>query len=277
MNHPTIIQARDLARPVHGTWLGVTKQGRIAILTNYHEDTSAQAIGVCSRGAIVNSWLTLPPDSEETTREFVSRWTSDQSEIKSIGGFSLVCGKVDEPLAIFSNRDDDHPRGTTAASVSFKEDADGTRWVSTARGQTIALSNTWLGDRSWAKVVMGEKLMEEAISTHVASRSGDEEQLIQYLLDVLSLDTLPRLDDEASLDDYIAHLQKSIFVPVIGSMNRLKKHSSLQGLYGTQKQTVILVRFDSTVRYFERTLYEDDSRATQLATRDQSFEFEIER
>ena len=203
----------------------------------------------------------------------MSRWTSDGSNIKSTGGFSLVCGKVDEPLAIFSNRE----HKPTNNNISFTEDEEGIRWVSTRRDQTVALSNTWLGDRSWAKVVMGENLMEEAISAHVAS-GEDEERLIQHLLDVLSVDTLPRLDDDAGFDDYIAHFQESIFVPVIGSMKQnAKTQSFLQGLYGTQKQTVLLVRFDGTVRYFERTLYENDNRATQLATRDQSYEFEIEK
>ncbi|KAI5794405.1 hypothetical protein DFH27DRAFT_134977 [Peziza echinospora] len=32
-----IFSGRDLARPERGTWLGITRQGRIAVLTNYRE------------------------------------------------------------------------------------------------------------------------------------------------------------------------------------------------------------------------------------------------
>ena len=170
----------------------------------------------------------------------------------------------------------------------------GVPWVATGRGQTVALSNTWLGDKSWAKVVAGEKLMEEAIAVHAATTANgsggkndqdDENQLIQLLLGVLSVDTLPRLEKDKTagvpVDDYIAHLQQSIFVPVIGSTNQQTNQTHekphLQGLYGTQKQTVMLVGFDGRVRYFERTLYEDDCSSTKFATRDKSYEFQIEK
>ena len=162
--HTYVLSARDLARPVHGTWLRITQQGCIAILTNYHEDTCEKAVGACSRGAIVNSWLALPSDSKLTTQEFVSRWTSSTSGIKNIGGFNLVCGKVGEPLAVLSNR------------------------------------------------------VEDAIAANVAGEGReDEDRLIQRLLAVLSIDTLPRLETHAAgVEDYMKHLSKSIFVPVVG-------------------------------------------------------------
>src|SRR5438034_6779563 len=67
-----VLGARDLAREVHGTWLGITKQGRVAVLTNYREKSS-QAVGLRSRGSIVNGFLGLSPDSEETTEQYVDK------------------------------------------------------------------------------------------------------------------------------------------------------------------------------------------------------------
>ena len=70
--------------------MGVTKHGKVAVLTNYREDKASEAIGVFSRGVIVNSWLTGPPKKEEATREFVQAIVASP-EAKQVGGFSLVC------------------------------------------------------------------------------------------------------------------------------------------------------------------------------------------
>lgn len=49
--------------------------------------------------------------------------------------------------------------------------------------------------------------------------------------------------------------------------------SYTQGAYGTQKQTVLLVRDDMRVRYFERTLYDQNANAIPVGKGDRSFEF----
>ena len=90
--------------------MGVTRSGRIAVLTNYHEESSAAAaMGVRSRGAVVTSFLTAPPSA---TDEWIH--TADASgELAGAGGFSMLCGTLRpgrapganlEPLAIVSNR-----------------------------------------------------------------------------------------------------------------------------------------------------------------------------
>ena len=272
-----------MARAERGTWMGVTKQGRIAVLTNWNEQTTYQAVGACSRGAIVNSFLTIPPESTKSTSQFVDEMIVS-CMAKNAGGFSLVCGKVNEPLAILSNR---------ASSV------DGITWIAKQKGETVGLSNTTLGDRSWPKIIKGEQLMNDVIRTHVEIE--DEEDLIHRLLDILSLDTLPRLEERESLGSYINLLRNSIFVPLIGGQDRSEGNTHdesvdkdvttaspngdqqldqlayyLQGAYGTQKQTVILVSTSGRIRYFERTLFNDDAKPIPIGEGDRSFEFIIE-
>ncbi|KAL2012838.1 hypothetical protein VTN00DRAFT_363 [Thermoascus crustaceus] len=280
-----VLGSRDLARAAHGTWMGVTKQGRIAVLTNYREDTTCQAIGVCSRGAIVSSWLAMPPDRECSTRQFIEEMISGGTA-QSVGGFSLVCGKVNEPLAIMSNR------------VSH---VDRITWVAKDRGETVGLSNTAFGDRSWPKIIQGETLMKKAIEAHVQAGEGEDE-LIQRLLDVLSTDTLPRLADGAGLETYINHLRNSVFIPVIGGQDKVDRaadeiaggqakdkvevlangHGSsdpasyCRGLYGTQKQTVVLVDHKGRIKYFERTLFDNAAERIPIGEGDRCFEFMIE-
>jgi uncharacterized protein with NRDE domain len=263
--------------------MGVTKQGKIAVLTNYREDTTTQAIGVYSRGVIVNSWLTGPTDKQETTRDFVQSIVAS-AEAKQVGGFSLVCGHINEPLAIVSNR---------------SSDMNHISWVAAEKNETRGLSNTTFDDRTWPKIIDGEKLMDAAIKEHVQHENDNEDALIDRLLQVLNTDTLPRLPEEdATIETYVHHLRKSIFIPLIGeandpdqaaeifaaaqiedkvetTANEPPNQSYTSGLYGTQRQTVLLARSDGRVRYFERTLYDNDAKAVPIGQGDHSFEFNI--
>ena len=264
--------------------MGITTEGRVAVLTNYREKNSDQAIGVHSRGAIVNSWLTKPPGRKQSTRDFVQSLVSSDS-LNTVGGFSLVCGYVTEPLAIVSNR---------------SSDMEHISWVATEKGQTRGLSNTSFCDRSWPKILDGERLMEEAINAH-AQANEDENALIDRLLRVLSTDTLPRLPEHAKAETSIHQLRHSIFIPVIGAKEKQDRAADeiasacvddkmgvddktdggldqayMTGAYGTQKQTVLLLRPDGKVRYFERTLYDNHVNAIPIGKGDRSFEFAVE-
>lgn len=271
--------------------MGVTRQGKVAVLTNYREQTSDQASGVHSRGAIVNSWLTSSSPREsgrngkQDTHDFVQDLVSSHV-VNTVGGFSLVCGHVNEPLAIVSNR---------------ASDMEHIAWVATGKGQTRGLSNTSFDDRSWPKILDGEKLTNEAIAAHAAAgETEDEDALIGRLLNVLSTDTLPRLSEHAQAETSIHLLRHSIFIPVIGRNKegraadeiaaacvddqmdvRETKDDTLEqtymsGAYGTQKQTVLLVQHDGRVRYFERTLYDSDVNAIPVGKGDRSFEFRVD-
>ncbi|THC99687.1 hypothetical protein EYZ11_000848 [Aspergillus tanneri] len=271
-----VLGGRDLARSIHGTWMGVTREGKIAVLTNYREKTSDEATGIQSRGAIVNSWL-VAAESREATRDFVQRMVGSATARK-VGGFSLVCGYVKEPLAIVSNRADNMEQ---------------IRWVASRKGETLGLSNTSVDDRSWPKILEGEKLVEEAIAAHVSGEGEDEDELIRKLLALLSRNTLPTLSEDATAEDYLPYFRQSIFIPLLGRKEGsgkasqeekagsvcgegLPDQSYLHGPYGTQKQTVFLVRDDGTVRYFERTLYDNDVKAIPIGEGDRSFEFQLQ-
>ncbi|PWY86818.1 hypothetical protein BO70DRAFT_360524 [Aspergillus heteromorphus CBS 117.55] len=264
--------------------MGVTKEGKVAVLTNYRENTSEQAIGAKSRGAIVCSWIAAPPGQERSrsTLEFVQDMVASPTA-RNVGGFSLLCGYLNEPLAIVSNR------SSTMDQIA---------WVATEEGQTLGLSNTVFDDRSWPKIMDGERLVNEAIAAH-AQAGEDEDSLIARLLDVLSTNTLPKLSEDATAEDYLPHFRKSIFIPALGAREKLPgkatplcaeskivdstaagqhdviDQSFLHGPYGTQQQTVLLVSDSGRVRYFERTLYDNDAKAIPIGQGDRSFEFQV--
>lgn len=274
-----VIGGRDLLRAVQGTWLAVTTDGRIAVLTNFREE-GAQHERAVSRGVIVRAFLT---DSSSSTEEFVKKMIASGAG-KDAGGFSFVCGRIGEPLAVMSNRaqsEDDIP------------------WIAAKPGETVGLSNAAFGDRSWHKVAHGERLMHDTIEESIKSHES-EDQLVNRLLDLLSTDTLPRGGDKASLATYINELRNSIFVPVIGKKDppglsadegatarmgekamvlegRLdnKLPLGVSGAYGTQKQSVILVSHSGRVRFIERTLYDNDVNPIPLGEGDLEFVFDI--
>lgn len=237
-----------------------------------------------SRGAMVNAFLTQPPSKPENTHEFVKSLIEGEG-VKGVGGFSLVCGKAGRPLAVVSNR---------------TPNVDGVTWVAERRGETVGLSNAAFGDRSWPKVLKGEELIASTIAQSVA-RNDSKAELIEELLRVLSVDTLPKRHEGQCWTSYVKELRSSIFIPGIGgegmdgvsadniaaartnqqvhvnSKDELSKHQGgLSGKYGTQKQTVVLVDHQGHMTFVERTLYDINGREVVSDERDRMFEFDIE-
>lgn len=90
---PAVVAGRDLQ--AGGTWLGASRSGRVAAITNYREGKPGQQ-GVSSRGEIVTAFL-MSGDSPETFSESV--------DCASYAGFSLLTIDADD-LCYISNRGD---------------------------------------------------------------------------------------------------------------------------------------------------------------------------
>jgi uncharacterized protein with NRDE domain len=288
-----ILGGRDLYRPEHGTWLGLTRHGRLSCLTNFRE-TTASFVGLKSRGAMVNGYLRIP-DSQEQTIDTANRLVKD--DLSGYGGFSLIFGLLKRPS--WGEKSLDIPVSTWEgmAIVSNRSKvADDVKWLCLTPGETHALSNTHYDDTTWPKVTMGEKMVISTISASVSSKDSVD-QLTTRLLDVLSHDTLPRRQDGEEWNTYIGQLKNSIFVPPLGKeQNKSKSYtqtspnplpngtsdtpvvvdSATGGLYGTQKQTVILVDWAGHVRYFERSLFDHAGNQLSPGKGDHLYEFDIE-
>ncbi|MHA6261374.1 NRDE family protein [Sporosarcina sp. CAU 1771] len=91
-DEPNLLAGRDLRQM--GTWLGVTKQGRFAALTNYR-DPAHMGVGKVSRGDIVRKYL----EDDENTVDFL---TSIHMSKEDYTGFNLLVGNADE-LYYYSN------------------------------------------------------------------------------------------------------------------------------------------------------------------------------
>lgn len=91
-DEPNILAGRDLRQM--GTWLGVTKQGRFAALTNFRDPAHMDA-GKVSRGAIVRDYLAGSVSSEKFLESL-------HNNKENYTGFNLLVGNPDE-LFYYSN------------------------------------------------------------------------------------------------------------------------------------------------------------------------------
>jgi uncharacterized protein with NRDE domain len=92
-DHPHVYGGRDLEQG--GTWLGITRAGRVAAVTNYR-DGNAIKNGTRSRGELVANYLR----SNQSPSEYINRVAR---ESHAFNGFNLIAGDLDD-LYYYSNR-----------------------------------------------------------------------------------------------------------------------------------------------------------------------------
>src|SRR5690606_35583861 len=146
-DHPEILAGRDLK--AGGTWLGVSRSGRFATVTNFREPNE-QIADARSRGELVTNFLL----DEGSPRDF--RQAAAASG-QLYNGFNLIFGHCSE-LHYVTNRD----------GVADYEISPG----------LYGLSNGRL-DTSWPKVVRAKELFQKVVQRdHV-----DSEDLLALLTD----------------------------------------------------------------------------------------------
>lgn len=125
-DHPLLLAGRDLE--AMGTWLGITRSGRFAMLTNYR-DLSRIDPNAPSRGALVSDYLT----SDVNANEYLNNIAKDGDRYN---GFNLIAGTVDS-LSYYSN----YGQGVSTLTPGF-----------------YGISNHLL-DTPWPKVVRGKEMI----------------------------------------------------------------------------------------------------------------------
>ncbi|MCM3610507.1 NRDE family protein [Planococcus sp. MERTA32b] len=142
---PYILAGRDLSQM--GTWLGVTKTGRFAALTNYR-DPSLPETGKISRGALVKDYLAADSDPETFLKSL---------EPDAYTGFNVLLGDK-EKLFYFNNLEQE---------------------IVEVSAGTHGLSNHFL-NTPWPKVVKGKS----GLRNYLEERSeADPDDLFEILRD----------------------------------------------------------------------------------------------
>jgi uncharacterized protein with NRDE domain len=127
---PQILAGRDLVR--QGTWLGITRSGRFAALTNYRDPHAARR-NAPSRGELVSEFLR----SEIRAEDYLERL---RAETPAYNGYNLLFGNQDG-LYCYSNKSGEAVR----LAPGFH-----------------GLSNHLL-DTPWPKVVRGKETLAKVV------------------------------------------------------------------------------------------------------------------
>jgi uncharacterized protein with NRDE domain len=156
---PHVLAGRDLREG--GTWMGVTRGGRVAAVTNYRDPGLAQQAGAPSRGALVADFLRGSVDAEAYAHHQAGR-------AASYNGFNLLVGD-DGGFFYVSNR---------------------TEGVRRLEPGVYGLSNALL-DTPWPKVLRAKRAMADVLAA--AEGEGWDAALWEALADrvIAADDALP--------------------------------------------------------------------------------------
>jgi len=137
---PRVLAGRD--QKAGGTWLGVSREGKFAALTNHWGGEKVPA-DAPSRGLLVGNFLSSLKGAEEYLNEI-------KREGNAYAGFNLIFGSPSR-FFYYTNRS-----------------MDGTGQLSTG---IHCISNAVL-DTPWPKVVLAKKLLAELIATGNVTKQG---------------------------------------------------------------------------------------------------------
>lgn len=272
-NGTELLSPLDLGRKEHGTWIGVTSLGKLAVLVNYCEPN--MTVSEVSRGILPIDYLSSDLDDdtwytslEESLSKKVGVKTSNVLNL--IGGFTLVYGKLDvdettgriKPLNIISNRGD---RG----KIHAEHDLRGDLHQQIALQKTFSVSNS-LYYEPWKKVDLACNSLSELVESSVF-KGFSGEQLVEACFDVLSKDTFPREpnNDYLKLPETMKSLRESVFIPPLNC----SPTSASPMLYGTRTQTVILLHKSRKLHYYERDLHSINDEKIEI--KEQSYLFDL--
>lgn len=171
-DHPAVLAGRDLKG--NGTWLGVTRSGRLAAITNYREP-AAQMQNAPSRGLLIRDFLT-----GNSSPEHYLKAVSKKSE--AYNGFNLIAGDP-SGLYYYSNR---------------------TSRIRRLRPGFHGISNHLL-DTAWPKIQRGKGLLKGQLS-------GREKIDIDKIWEILADRSLPA--DKALPDTGVGLQWERILAPL---------------------------------------------------------------
>ena len=216
-DHPDILGGRDLK--AMGTWMGMTKSGRISLITNYRDPRNINPKAP-SRGQLVSEYLIQSVRPEEFLK-------SIEPHAKQYNGFNLIVGNQDE-LWYFSNYQNE---------------------IRKIKNGFFGLSNHLL-ETPWPKVVRGK----EKLALILKLDSIDAEALLNALYD-----DKPARDEQLPETGIAMDLERALSSMFIKTPNYGTRCTTVllvdqQNQVSFSERTYDLKTFDYSSKFFQFTI-----------------------
>lgn len=272
-----------------GTWLGITRDGRWAALTNFTEGAPPPLPvreglkSYRSRGTLVRRWLSMSEDDARrvSAEDFAREICRERDEYP---GFNLLVGKLHpSQLAYVTNRNQtkgDDPQEVTRpqadgkaggmsllspqASSSSKPATSATATASLTEqmdipasshiNSSMGLSNSVLHE-PWPKIRSGRAGFDMVIDGY--SQDASEQRLLQGLFGVMATANAESIAERKDL-------QCTVLVPPISLPT--KKDPSVRSVYATRTTTILLVKPNEAGGGYAVTMVERDVHVLDAAT-----------
>jgi len=240
--HPqTVLSGRD--ETAGGSWLGLNRSGRVALLTNITEPPSSSKQVYSSRGHLVSAYL-LSDSSlalENAVEKIVPRGVQ-------FAGFNLLLlapewgsHSVDQLRFGASLITNGGSAGTVRSRILSSEERLCGGFSNGVDGR---------GGNDWPKVKHGLTSFEAAIQTQ--SAGADEAVFVENLFEVLAWRSPEAVRQRI-------HLRKTIHVPAFNMTPSLEEdkpeNDDVGSYYGTRLSTVLLITRNGQVLFVERDIW----------------------
>ncbi|SPO31148.1 uncharacterized protein UTRI_05205_B [Ustilago trichophora] len=247
-----ILSARDATGG--GTWLGITRNGAFATLTNFTEQSAPLPAGMDafeSRGKLVRDWLVRQAQGTkarqrglaEVHREIECYLLGVAEKGDRFAGFNLLVGAVSADggvVGYVTNRNADGAVVKDAKPKIFLPQPH-------INAPPTGMSNSTL-TQPWSKVTSGSTLFQSALLQHQQHSSTDHHiDLIERLFDLLWTSSDPKPATRAELRNSV--LISPLELPAA-------PQGSARDWYATRTSTVILVRKDGKAVLVERDTFQ---------------------
>lgn len=200
-----------------GTWIGMSKKGKIGILLNILVEHLQRAKG---RGYLVRNYL----QSDTDCMQYLDQLAKEDAVYNEFNLVLLERGSHKEwKIGLYSNKDD---KGPTALAPGF-----------------IAVSNSTL-EEPFQKAEQGKKTFES-----IVSKTSNKDELVRALLDMLTNQSC-HLPDPV-LERMGQHLPEEI----CRQRSAIYVKSPLWN-YGTRTHTVVIIDHEDNCTYVEKTMKE---------------------
>lgn len=198
-DHPTILGGRDLRGM--GTWLGITAQGRIAMLTNYR-NLAAEIPDRKSRGQIVNEFLI-------SKAEPLTLFEQLQHNRTQYNGFNVIAGTVDE-LYHYGNNESSITK-LTSGTYSVSNGTFGAKWPKTTRAKHMLHEYVKQQDDIVVEDLFQQLNNREIAADPLLPQTGIELSLERNLSSIF-IDKVPNYGTRVSTVILVSHHNEVTFV-----------------------------------------------------------------